>query len=165
MNIKDEKLINLRDALYVKRDGEIIFNGTPHFGHTKVADIFYGIDVTMNEKEALKNQQRFLMYERYCAESNHISMIDFLVRFYGYDRCCYTSIITTRSNPYDTYFNYYLEGYDIHSTSPIYLDSKTNRFYVPKPDLEVMQRRLVLRNEADDLKTRFPKKELKNYYK
>lgn len=162
MNISDDKVLDLSNALFVKRDGEIITH--PFYGHAKIATRFFGIDVTMPEKEALANQKRYLMYRKYCDEVGYIDLLDFMIRFYGYDRCCAIGIISSRTNLYEYYWNYYLAGYSLHRKYPIGYDDMKEDFYNIE-DFDDYKRDLERKERADMIRSRVPKEERYKYYK
>ena len=163
MNIKDEKLIDLRKKLFVKRDGEIIEH--QFFGHAKMASIFFGIDSLMPEKERLENKKRFLMYKKYCNQFGYIDLLEFMIRFYGHDRCCTFYIITARPNPYETYFNHYLSGYGLHILPPIAYDEALDTFYTPEIPPEDIEKDLAFKAEADELRNSSSQEELSIHFK
>lgn len=161
MNIKDNAVVDLTNALYVDREGNVIFGD----GHAKFVSQFFGIDILMPEREAISNQERLLVYENYCSQVRDISLIDFLIRFFGYDRCCYKTIISSRINLYDFYFNHYLDEYGLIRMPAILLDENTGMFYSPSVSAEIRQKEFDLKKEADSIKNSVPKRERYRHYK
>lgn len=159
MNIKDEPYIPINNALFIDKEGLII----PGDFHAKYASQFYGIDVTMDREEALKNQWRMEIYERYKDLGGRGTMIDFMIQYFGFDKCCYNAIITSRPVRYEYYFNHFIEGIDLLYMTPIIEQDGAFRFLYPTS--EERDNNLSFQKEGQVIIDSVPLRERKLHYK
>jgi len=137
MNIKDAKIVDLKDVIFIKPDGELVYGEF----HGDFARKFFGLKYDLTSKERLEGEERYRAYMEYKDQNWSINLVPFLIRFYGFDLHCYYSgtIISTKTIIYEYYFNYYLNGYTLEHESSLIRDEKTGLFTYQDTPIELIK--------------------------
>lgn len=163
MNIKDAKYLDLRNVIFIKPDGELVFGEF----HGDFAREFFGLRYNLTTEQSLEGEKCYGMYMKYKEQNWSINLVPFLIRFYGFDLHSFYSktIISTKPLIYKEYFNYYLNGYTLESTSPLVYDDATGRFDYPPFNEPLFEENMQIKEEADMILTRTLKEEIPKFYR
>lgn len=127
---------------------------------------FSPLRYNLSEEERQKRQERFELFDKCCDQMGYYSIkpMDFFIQYYGYDRTTPYAIITSKENAYEEYFNWLLEGYEVHCLRPILL-SEERGFYYPEQNSDIITKELALKDEALEIRGNTLTRELKKYYR
>ena len=157
MNIFDHEIIDLSNVAFIKPDGEVVYGF-----HARNAQDFFGYGCWwLSEEEQQIREPRHDLLMKYLTQMDYSSdkSVDFLVDFYRWDKIAPSKrkiILTTRFNMYETYFNYYLDGYILQRRNTLLYDKSKQLFYYENKsndeyNLAIIKDELNYKKEADEI--------------